>query len=112
MKPVHIIVSLLLITLFVSGWMFARSPSRMGSVNPGIQNHHSPEKPSLSIKPLSQEKGSDKVEPLMTAKDAPPPSLPLQSEEERDDAMLFEIDALQGMPFDQSIIMTLDESFF
>ena len=33
---------------------------------------------------------------------------PVQPLEERSDAMLFEIDALQGMPFDQAITMPFD----
>ena len=32
------------------------------------------------------------------------PIQPVQTLEERGDAMLFEIDALQGMPFDEAII--------
>lgn len=33
---------------------------------------------------------------------------PVQSLEERDDAMLFEIDALQNTPFDQAVTMPFD----
>jgi len=35
--------------------------------------------------------------------------VPVQPIEERGDAMLYEIDALQGTPFDQSITMPHDE---
>lgn len=37
-----------------------------------------------------------------------PSEEPVQPLEERGDAMLFEIDALQNMPFDQSVTMPFD----
>jgi hypothetical protein len=33
---------------------------------------------------------------------------PVQTLEERGDAMLFEIDALQGTPFDQAVVMPFE----
>ena len=36
------------------------------------------------------------------------PKQPVQSLEERGDALLFEIDALQGMPFDQAVVMPFE----
>ena len=36
------------------------------------------------------------------------PKQPVQSLEERGDAMLFEMDALQGTPFDQAVVMPFE----
>ena len=36
------------------------------------------------------------------------PKQPVQSLEERGDALLFEIDALQGTPFDQAVVMPFE----
>jgi hypothetical protein len=36
------------------------------------------------------------------------PKQPVQSLEERGDAMLFEMEALQGTPFDQAVVMPFE----
>lgn|GEM_PF-4665984 len=42
--------------------------------------------------------------PMARAEDPPP----VQTLDERGDAMLFEIDALQGLLFDQAVVMPFD----
>lgn len=61
---------------------------------------------SLSLPESAMETGAVEVvyvpEPVREAQQA------VQSVEDRGDAMLFEMDALQGTPFDQAVVMPFD----
>ena len=63
------------------------------------------EEPVLPAKPILQEEVPLVIEAPVAIEE---PKQPVQSLEERGDAMLFESDALFGTPFDQSAMMPFD----
>lgn len=102
MKPIHIVIGLLLIGLAVVVWT---------SFRPSVEPHpavsessvlQSLEDPVLSAKPIPPSDTPAMVEAPVAAED---PRQPVQPIEERGDAMLFEIDALHGTPFDEAVVM-------
>lgn len=100
-KPIHIVISLLLAITALLVWMSTRpAPAVVKSeVLQPVQET------ACSAEPVAEEVSLILVEPVAVAKE---PKQPVQSVEERGDAMLFEIDALQAMPFDQAVVMPFD----
>ena len=68
--------------------------------------HSSPETSSMP-KPIAMPGGQPAVAPATNQAPADA-KVPVQPLEERGDAMLFEIDALQNMPFDEAIVTPFD----
>ena len=94
----------LLLSLSATAWVFS---SRLGPVEPErVAKEFRPlENPSLPAEPTPVVVLPQTVTaPVAIAE----PKQPVQSLEERGDAMLFEIEALAGMPFDQAITMPFD----
>ena len=63
------------------------------------------EDPILSVKPIATVVPPEEIEAFVAVEE---PKTPVQPIEERGDSMLFEADALFGMPFDQAIAMPFD----
>ncbi len=100
MKLGRIVLNLLLITLLVFVWR-----SLLSSSSDGEESQPS-EEIVLSPEPiLSQENPLQATASVVIDEPEQPP---VQSVEERGDALLFEIDALGGTPFDQSILMPFE----
>ena len=101
MKPIPIVLSLLLIACEILVWICSRPDSAVmesGVLQPleetvlPVEQSPSPEVPRLIDAPVAIEE----------------PKRPDQSLEERGDALLFEIDALQGTPFDQAVVIPFE----
>ena len=97
MKPIPIVLSLLLIACAILIWISSSpDPAVMesGVLQPleetvlPVDPSPSPEVPRLIDAPVASEEQKQ----------------PVQALEERGDALLFEIDALQGTPFDQAVV--------
>jgi hypothetical protein len=95
MKRPSIILLGLLITTAIMAWVMTRSDSE-----PKTESRQLLTKVPVIPAPLiwGTPAPADRVEVVEE------PLQPVQTLEERSDAMLFEIDALQGMPFDQAIV--------
>ncbi len=101
MKTIHIVLVLLLAVVVSAAYVVSRpaEPSPPLPIEEEMLTIEAPaEKMPPSIAPA--------VDPVVVA--AEPEREEAQTLEERGDAMLFEIDALQNMPFDQSITMPFD----
>ncbi|MEE9367929.1 MAG: hypothetical protein V3V05_03590 [Pontiella sp.] len=99
---------LLLLVAYVSG---IRYPVRVTAVDqdlafPAMEVHYPLIDPSQ--KSHIPEPNTEPVILPVAAAESVAVIAPVQPLEERGDAMLFEIDALQGMPFDQAITMPFD----
>ena len=106
MKPTHITIGLLLIVLVVVIWASARSsvdPLPMVAESGVWQSMEEPA--ALSLEPVKLRDTPVEVDaPVVVAI----PKHPVEPVEERGDAMLFEIDALHGTPFDDAVVRPFD----
>ncbi len=105
MKASRTVVGLLLAVLSVFLWGHVRSPSEAGLVIPERGEPRPLETSVASPEPSPPiEKPSVVAAPVAIEE----PKQPVQSLEERGDAMLFESEVLMGTPFDQAIVMPFD----
>lgn len=100
MKAVHILILLLLAVMASAAYVLLRPPARPVAVPPS-------EPPEAVEKPVRMPQAPVHA-PAVTNPPAAPAQTPVQPIEERGDAMLFEIEALQNTPFDQAITMPFD----
>ena len=105
MKPIHIVLFILLIAISIFLWPKALSPIEEESVAVHSVEFHPLEETILPVEPSLSQEEPRIIEGLVAVEE---PLQPVQTLEERGDAMLFEIDALQGTPFDQAIVMPFE----
>ena len=103
MKAVHILFILLLLTGASAAYIWLQSPE---PPLPELEQR-SEAAPAIQPPPVLEEVAEPAVMPSNAVAEAVVQER-IQPIEERGDAMLFEIDALQHMPFDQSITTPFD----
>ena len=101
MKPIHIVLSLLLIACAILVWLSTRSDPAVAE--PGVLQPL--EETILQAEPSPSPEASRLIDTPVAAEE---PKRPVQPLEERGDAMLFEVDALQGTPFGQAVVMPFE----
>lgn len=105
MRAILINLVVLLVALAVYLWMSSRFPSTSEGVVE-VQVTQQPLAPSApTVEPLPELRQAAAV---AVPRAEPEPERPVQSVEERGDAMLFEVGALSGMPFDQPVVMPFE----
>ncbi len=105
MNANHIVLYLLPLVASVFVWASAPLFSRTKPDVVVVEEFQPLEEPVLAAKPILQEEVPRLVKLPVAIEE---PKQPVQSLEERGDAMLFESDALFGTPFDQATMMPFD----
>ena len=95
MKAVRIITVLLLCAAASAAYVWLRPSTESNAVNEPVAMPAGPEREVRMMDAATSEAPAAEPEPV-------------QPLEERGDAMLFEIDALQNTPFDEAITMPFD----
>lgn len=106
MKPLRFILYVLLIVLAACLWRFTcfqEEPVRQ-DVEP-VAVFQSLEATAPTVVPVVPPEESRSVVPPIAGVE---PERPVQTLEERGDAMLFEASALEGTPFDQAVVMPFE----
>jgi hypothetical protein len=101
MKTIPIVLSLLLIVCAILLWISARADPAMAEST----SFQSLEETVLHAEPSTLPEAPRLIDAPVAVEE---PKQPVQSLEERGDAMLFEIDTLQGTPFDQAVVMPFE----
>jgi len=101
MKAKHIVWFLLAAVLAVAAFIVYRPAGLEKSVDIHLAEE------SINRAPV-QIAATEEPEIVEALEVVEKPSQPVQTLEERGDAMLFEIDALQGTPFDQAVVLPFD----
>ncbi len=102
MKASRINFILLSISLVTLIYMLPLRPSV------GVPSGQALEESALSAEPIPPEEMPRLIEAPVAIEE---PKIPIQSLEERGDALLFESEALFGTPFDQAVVMPFDQFF-
>ena len=102
MKPMSAILFLLLVVLAVGFGMMNRGTLEIGEKE--FQADALQTESPVSSEPFASRVPTE-VDPPAVVEEGLQPVQPL---EERGDAMLFEIDALYGTPFDQAVVMPFE----